>query len=104
MAILSFAILNGSPMKPDVVTKWFRRIADRAGFVQVRLHDLRRTHASLMSAKGIHVKIPSEKVGHSNIGITGDLYSHVLPSVQEDAVSRFGDEWQRENGKSANWT
>ena len=98
-----FCHSDGSPMNPDVVTKWFRRIADRAGFAQVRLHDLRHTHASLMLAKGIHLKIVSERLGHSNIGITGDLYSHVLPSVQEDAVSRFGDEWRRKNGKLANW-
>ena len=94
-----FCLSDGSPMKPDMVTKWFRRIANRAGFEQVRLHDLRHTHASLMLAKGIHIKIVSERLGHSNIGITGDLYSHVLPSVQEDAVSRFGEEWSKENGK-----
>ena len=51
------------------------------GFEQVRLHDLRHTHASLMLAKGIHLKIVSERLGHSNIAITADLNSHVLPSV-----------------------
>ena len=85
---------DGSHLNPDVVTKWFRRAADRSGFEGVRLHDLRHTHASLMFAKGIHLKIVSERLGHSSIGITGDLYSHMLPSVQEEAVSRFEAEWR----------
>ena len=90
-----FCHSDGSHLNPDVVTKWFRRVADRNGFKQIRLHDLRHTHASLMLAKGIHVKIVSERLGHSGIGITGDLYSHVLPSVQEEAVSRFEAEWRK---------
>ena len=64
----------------------------RVGLEQLRLHDLRHTHASLMLSKGIHLKIVSERLGHSNIGITGDLHSHVLPSMQEEAVSQFGAE------------
>ena len=96
-----FCHSDGSPLNPDVVTKWFRRAASRRGFKQVRLHDLRHTHASLMLAKGIHLKIVSERLGHSSIGITGDLYSHVLPSVQEEAVSRFEAEWKR--GMAKEW-
>ena len=76
-----FCHSDGSPFNPGVVTKWFRRAASRGGFEQVRLHDLRHTHASLMLAKGIHLKIVSERLGHSNIAITADLNSHVLPSV-----------------------
>ena len=90
-----FCHSDGSHLNPDVVTKWFRRAADRSGFEGVRLPDLRHTHASLMFAKGIHLKIVSERLGHSSIGITGDLYSHVLPSVQEEAVSRFEAEWRK---------
>ena len=92
---------DSSQLNPDVVTKWFRRTASRRGFKQVRLHDLRHTHASLMLAKGIHLKIVSERLGHSSIGITGDLYSHVLPSVQEEAVSRFEAEWKK--GMAKEW-
>lgn len=96
-----FCHSDGSHVNPDVVTKWFRRAADRSGFIGVRLHDLRHTHASLMLAKGIHLKIVSERLGHSSIGITGDLYSHVLPLVQEEAVSRFEAEWKK--GMAKEW-
>ena len=94
-----FCHSDGSPLDPDLVTQAFKRMAKRAGLGQLRLHDLRHTHASLMLSKGIHLKIVSERLGHSNIGITGDLYSHVLPSVQEEAVSQFGAEWRKRNGK-----
>ena len=60
----------------------------------MRFHDLRHTHASLMLAWGVHLKIVSERLRHSGIGITGDLYSHVLPTVQLDAVERFGVSWR----------
>ena len=94
-----FCQSDGSPLDPDLVTQAFRRMAKGAGLEELRLHDLRHTHASLMLSKGIHLKIVSERLGHSNIGITGDLYSHVLPSVQEEAVSQFGAEWRERNGK-----
>ena len=94
-----FCHADGSCLDPDLVTQALKRIAKKAGHEQLRLHDLRHTHASLMLAKGIHLKIVSERLGHSNIGITGDLYSHVLPSVQEEAASKFGAEWRERNGK-----
>ena len=86
-------------MDPDHLTKWFKRLTQNAGIQGLRLHDLRHTHASLMLSKGIHLKIVSERLGHSSIAITANLYSHVLPSVQQEAVEHFGAEWRRENGK-----
>ena len=67
---------------------------------RLRLHHLRHTHASLMLSKGIRLKIVSERLGHSSIAITANIYSHVLPSVQQEAVDRFGAQWNKENGKS----
>ena len=55
----------------------------------VRFHDLRHTHASLMLAEGVHLKVVSERLGHATIGITGDLYSHVMPSLQRDAIEKI---------------
>ena len=94
-----FCHSDGSLLDPDLVSKWFRKAARKAGLEGLRLHDLRHTHASLMLSKGIHLKVVSERLGHSSIGITGDLYSHVLPSVQEEAVRRFESEWRSRNGK-----
>jgi len=80
---------DGSPINPNAVTLAFRRIIKRAGVKDVRIHDLRHTHASLMLKAGIHPKVVSERLGHANIGITLDLYSHVLPGLQEAAAEKF---------------
>jgi integrase len=53
----------------------------------VRFHDLRHTCATLLLTKGVHPKIVSEMLGHSSIAITLDIYSHVIPGMQEAAGS-----------------
>jgi integrase len=55
---------------------------------QIRLHDLRHSHATHLLAAGVHPKFAQERLGHSSVGITLDLYSHVLPGMQEDAVAK----------------
>ena len=91
---LVFCREDGSPLRPDSITHAFARFAKKAGMKGLRLHDLRHTHASLLMAQGVHLKVVSERMGHSAIGITGDLYSHVLPTVQLEAVERFGAAWR----------
>ena len=60
-----------------------------------------------MLASGVHPKVSSERLGHSKVGITLDLYSHVIPGMQEDAAARVDDALQaalREQGKEiGNW-
>lgn len=80
---------SGSPLDPDRVTKAFVRISKSAGLNGVRLHDLRHTHATLMLKVGVPVKVVSERLGHANISTTMDIYSHVLPGMQEEAVAKF---------------
>jgi len=84
-----FSWPDGRPLDPDVVTKAFHRIAGKAGLTNIRLHDLRHTHATLMLKAGVHPKVVSERLGHANIGITLDIYSHVLPGLQEAAAEKF---------------
>ena len=55
----------------------------------MRLHDLRHSHATHMLAENVHPKIVQERLGHSKIGITLDLYSHVMPGMQDDAVAKY---------------
>jgi integrase len=54
----------------------------------IRLHGLRHSHATQLLAQGVHPKITQERLGHSSISITLDLYSHVLPGMQEDAAAK----------------
>jgi integrase len=58
----------------------------RAGLPQGRFHDLRHTAATLALGKGVHPKIVAEMLGHSQIAVTLDLYSHVTPTMQRQAA------------------
>ncbi len=80
---------DGSPINPNAVTLAFKRILKRTGLKGIRMHDLRHTHATLMLKAGVHPKVVSERLGHANIGITLDIYSHVLPGMQEAAAEKF---------------
>jgi len=96
-----FSWPDGRPLDPDVVTKAFHRIAGQAGLRNIRLHDLRHTHATLMLKAGVHPKIVSERLGHANIGITLDTYSHVLPGLQEAAAERFDKIFEEVNNENS---
>ena len=61
----------------------------------MRLHDLRHTHASLLFLQGIHPKIVYERLGHANIQITLDTYSHLLSGMQEAAALKFDESLER---------
>ena len=86
---LVFSNPDGTPWNPQSVTSIFRRIANRAGYKELRFHDLRHTHASLLVAEGVHLKVISERLGHANIRTTGDLYAHILPGVQREAILKW---------------
>jgi len=61
----------------------------KAGVPKIRFHDLRHSAASLLLSMGTHPKIVQELLGHSNISMTLDTYSHTIPSLQADAMSRL---------------
>ena len=82
---------DGTIPVPDSVTHAFAKYANKAGITGVRLHDLRHTHASLMLKAGVHPKIVSERLGHSSVSITLDVYSHVVPGLQEAAALKFDE-------------
>jgi integrase len=88
------AQVDGSPIQPDTLTQDWNRKIEKTNLPAYRFHDLRHAHATHMLANGIHPKVASERLGHSKIGITLDLYSHVLPGMQEDAAERIDVELQ----------
>jgi integrase len=82
---------DGEPMQPRSLTQGWRQAIGQTGLPRIRLHDLRHGHATHLLASGVHPKVASERLGHSRVGITLDLYSHVLPGMQEDAAARVDE-------------
>ena len=88
---------DGRPLHPDLITDWFQRHAKRvvwkqagrtkAGLPPIRLHDVRHSYATAALAAGIPAKIVSERLGHANVQITLDTYSHVIPGLDEHAAA-----------------
>lgn len=77
---------RGTPINPNNVSRSFAALVERGGVRRIRVHDLRHTSATLLLLAGTPAKVVSERLGHASIGITLDLYSHVLPSMQDDAA------------------
>lgn len=79
---------NGDTINPPTLSSRFRVMAQRAGLF-VTFHGLRHVHASLLLKAGIPAKVVAERLGHSQIGITLDLYSHVMPGMQKEAARQL---------------
>ena len=80
---------DGSPLRPHSLgQEWVRFLGRHGGALpRIRFHDLRHAHATHLLSSGVHPKVASERLGHSKVGITLDLYSHVLPNMQADAAA-----------------
>jgi integrase len=63
----------------------------RAGLPNIRFHDLRHTCSSLLVSKGVNSKVVQERLGHSNISLTMDTYSHIMPGMQDEAATALDD-------------
>ena len=85
----------GRPIeRQNLVRRSFNPLLEEAGLRRVRFHDLRHSAATWLFSEGVHPKVVQERLGHANISITLDTYSHILPSLQKDAaekIDRFMD-------------
>jgi integrase len=85
-----FTCEDGQPLHPHSLTDSFeRRVRAIEGVPVIRFHDLRHTCATLLLQAEVHPKVVQEMLGHSSIAITLDIYSHVVPSMQEEAAARL---------------
>jgi integrase len=82
---------DGMLLQPRSLTHEWIRLLGKTSLPRARFHDLRHAHATHMLANGVHPKVASERLGHSKVGITLDLYSHVMPGMQDDAAARVDD-------------
>ena len=86
---LVFTDETGHPVKPKAVTRVFRALVLQAPVPVVRLHDLRHFHATALLQAGVSPKVVSQRLGHSKVAITLDVYVHVLPSMDTEAAEWF---------------
>lgn len=89
---------SGYPIDPALVTEDFRRNVKKSGLPRLTLRDLRHANATLLIDTGIHLKVMSERLGHSSIRVTADIYSHVLPSMEEAAAYKVEEALWSRNG------
>jgi integrase len=69
----------------------YRRRLSEAPLPDIRFHDLRHSSATMLLSLGVHPKVVQEILGHSQISMTMDIYSLVLPTMQQEAMSKFND-------------
>lgn len=80
---------NGKPITPTVLSTGFQLFLKKHKLPSMRFHDLRHTNATLMLAAGVSAKVAGNRLGHSNIKTTLDLYSHVLEHIDRDAAEKL---------------
>jgi integrase len=86
--VLVFTTRFGTPLSPRNDYRDFQRLVAAAGLRHVRLRDLRHTAASRMLAQGVSPRVVMEILGHSQISVTMNTYSHVTPASSREAVAR----------------
>ena len=82
---------DGEWLHPDAVSDMFLRRALSSGLPRITLHGLRHTWATLALEKGIHPRVVQERLGHSTIAITLGIYSHVSPTLHDEAAALVAD-------------
>jgi len=85
---------DGEPWRPSTFAAACRRVFKKAGLT-CRLHDLRHTQATMLLRQGVHPKVVQERLGHANVSITLDIYSHCTANMQQEAAEKI-DEALRE--------
>lgn len=83
---LIFAYPGNKPFDPSTVIHAFARILNEAGLPHIRFYDLRHTDTTLLLVAGVNPRVISERLGHSSVALTMDVYSHVVPGLQENAA------------------
>jgi integrase len=86
---LVFTREDGRPLRPEYATRHFQALTKQSGLRAIRLHDLRHTNASLALQAGVELKVVSERLGHSQIAVTADLYTHVNDIVGRAAADKI---------------
>lgn len=90
---LIFATAEGNYLALTTLRRAFNSVLKQAGLPHMRFHDLRHSAATILLSRGTHPKVVQEILGHSQISMTLDVYSHVLPSMQDDVSKGWDDDF-----------
>jgi len=91
---LVFSNIYGGYLDPGNTLRIFHKLVEEAGLLHMRFHDLRHSAATILLGMDVHPKVVQELLGHSKIGITMDIYSHILPSMQQEAMGKMQDAFE----------
>lgn len=94
-----FCTSCGNHLGPNYVVDVLKKLLKQAGLPNIRFHDLRHSAASLLLSLGTHPKIVQELLGHTQISMTMDIYSHVLPGMQQEAMNKLSEALESTKGR-----
>lgn len=92
---------DGLPVQPNSIYHLWTNFLATTGLPRIRFHDLRHSHATVLLASGVHPKVASERLGHARVGITLDVYSHVIGNMQDGAAAAIDAVFTEANGSKA---
>jgi integrase len=81
---------DGRPLHPDTITRRFNRLVDKADVPRIRLHDVRHTYVTLCLDAGIDMKLISDRIGHANMNVTLQIYTHRWTGLDRVAAQQMG--------------
>jgi len=91
---LVFCDKQGGYIFPNTLSYQFSSLLQAAGLPRIRFHDLRRSAATILR---VHPKVVQELLGHSSISMTVNIYSHILPSMQQEAMNKLDDIFRQQS-------
>ena len=86
-----FSDKAGKPLIGARVSRRFKETIEKVDVPEISFHEMRHTHATLLLLAGVSPKVVQERLGHSNVSITLQTYSHVLPSLQAHAAAALNE-------------
>lgn len=82
---------DGTPYHPDSLTQKWERFTARHNLRHIKLHGMRHTNATTMIAAGVSPKVVQQRLGHADVSVTLNTYTHVLPSMDQEAADKIDD-------------
>lgn len=80
---------DGSPLRPDSMSRKWRRFIDYNKLPSIRFHDLRHSNATVLIQAGVNPRVVQQRLGHSDVNITLNTYTHVLPEMDVEAAAKL---------------